>query len=82
MRTIKLKDAKACLSNLVDSARRGEFVTMTRDGKPVAAPVSVEATEIAHKTMEQTRGGLGAYLRTFPGGEFARNRTPSRDIVD
>ncbi len=81
MSTINLKDAKAGFSSLVDGALRGEFVTITRHGKPVAALVSVEAAEIARKAMERKRGGFVAYLRTFPGGEFKRNRTPSRDIA-
>ncbi len=80
MLTINLKNAKAAFSNLVDGAIRGEFVTITRHGKPVAALVSVEAGEIARKAMERKRSGLVAYLRTFPGGEFERNRAPSRDV--
>ena len=80
MSTISLKDAKASFSCLVDEAVRGEIVTITRHGKPVAALVSLEAAEIARKSMEKKRPGLVAYLRTFPGGEFERNRSPSRDI--
>jgi prevent-host-death family protein len=80
MLTINLKDAKAGFSSLVDQAIKGEFVTITRHGKPVAALVSVEAAEIARKAMERNRPGLVAYLRTFPGGEFERNRSPSRDV--
>jgi len=80
MLTINLKDAKAGFSNLVDQAIKGEFVTITRHGKPVAAIVSVEAAEIARKTMERKRTGLVAYLRTFPGGEFERNGAASRDV--
>jgi prevent-host-death family protein len=80
MPSINLKDAKAGFSSLVDGALRGEFVTITRHGKPVAALVSVEAAEIARKVMERKRAGLVAYLRTFPGGEFERNRAPSRDV--
>jgi prevent-host-death family protein len=80
MLTIPLKDAKASFSNLVDGAIRGEFVTITRHGKPVAALVSVEAGEIARQAMARKRSGLVAFLRTFPGGEFERNRTPSRDV--
>jgi prevent-host-death family protein len=67
------------MSSLVDGAIRGEFVTITHHGKPVAALVSVEAGEIARKTMERKRIGFAAYLRTFPGGEFERNLAPSRD---
>ncbi len=81
MPTVTLKNAKAGFSSLVDGAVRGEFVTITRHGKPVAALVSLEAAEIARKAMERQRTGLVAYLRTFPGGEFARNRAPSRDVA-
>lgn len=80
MPTINLKDAKAGFSHLVDEAIKGEFVTITRHGKPVAALVSVEAAEIARKAMEKKRPGLVAYLRTFPGDPIERNPTPSRTI--
>jgi prevent-host-death family protein len=80
MRTINLKDAKAGFSTLVDEAIRGQFVTITRHGKPVAALVSLEAAEIACKVMERKRPGLVAYLSTFPGGSFERNPSPSRDV--
>jgi prevent-host-death family protein len=80
MPTINLKDAKAGFSSLVDEAIKGEFVTITRHGKPVAVLVSVETAEIARKAMERSRPGLVAYLKTFPDGEFERNRSPSRDV--
>ena len=80
MLTLNLKDAKAGFSSLVDKALKGEFVTITRHGKPVAALVSIEAAEFALKAFDKRRAGLAAYLRTFPGGEFERNATPSRDI--
>lgn len=81
MLTINLKDAKARFSSLVNEANQGEFVTITRHGTPVAALVSVEAAEIARKTMGTNRPRLVAYLRTFPGESFERNHTPSRDIA-
>jgi prevent-host-death family protein len=34
MPTVSLKDAKASFSNFVDRAAAGEFVTITRHGKP------------------------------------------------
>ena len=37
MLTITLREAKAGFSSLVDKALRGEFVTITRHGKPVAS---------------------------------------------
>jgi prevent-host-death family protein len=80
MLTISLKDAKAGLSHLVDGVITGEFVTITRHGKPIAALVSIEAAEIARKAMERQRAGFVAYLRTSPGGEFGCNRSPSRDV--
>ena len=36
MREIQLRDAKATLSAVVDSARRGEPAVITRHGKPAA----------------------------------------------
>ena len=80
MLTINLRDAKAGFSSLVDEAVKGEIVTITRHGKPVAALVSVEAAEIARKALTRKRADLVSYLRMFPGGEFPRNRKPSRDI--
>jgi len=69
MSTVSLKDAKASFSNLVDDAFRGEFVTITRLGKPVAALVSVAAADIARKALGTKRSGLVSYLRTLPDGE-------------
>ena len=81
MPIVSLKDAKASLSSFVDEAFMGEVVTITRHGKPVAALVSVEAAEIARKALEKRRPGLAAYLRTFPGGKFERNQSPSRKVA-
>jgi prevent-host-death family protein len=80
MRTVSVRDAKAGLSNFVDEAIKGEFVTITRHGKPVAALVSVEAAEIARRSIARKRSGLAAYLRTFPGGAIERNRSTSREV--
>lgn len=80
MRTITLKDAKAGFSSLVDGAIRGEFVTITRHGKPVAALVSVEAAELARSALARRGAGLAAYLRAFPGDLPERNPAPSRGV--
>jgi prevent-host-death family protein len=79
MQTISLKDAKAGLSSLVDGAIRGEFATITRHGKPVAALVSIEAAEIARQAIVRNRPSFATYLKTFPGDDFDRNAAPSRD---
>lgn len=80
MLTISLKDAKVGFSGLVHRAVMGEFVMITRHGKPVAALVPVAAAEIARKAMDKKRPGLAAYLRTFPGNGFERNHIASRTL--
>ena len=80
MSTVSLKDAKAGLSRLVDDATSGEFVTITRHGKPVAALVPLIAAEIARKALDRVKPGLVTHLRTFPGVDVERDRTPSRDV--
>ena len=80
MPTVSLKDAKAAFSGFVDEAIKGAFVTITRHGKPAAVLVSIEAADIARKALEKKRPGLAAYLRSFPGGEFERNGSSSRDV--
>ncbi|MFZ5677438.1 MAG: type II toxin-antitoxin system Phd/YefM family antitoxin [Pseudomonadota bacterium] len=82
MATVSLKDAKAGFSNLVDEAIKGEFVTITRHGKPVAALVSIAAAEAARRALGKSRAGLVAHLKAFPGDidEFERNPTSSRDV--
>lgn len=86
MSNISLKDAKAGFSGLVDQAAKGEFVTITRHGKPAAVIVSVEAAEAARKALGGTRPGLVDYLKNFPNDidldddVFARNPAPSREV--
>ena len=80
MSTFRLSAAKAGLSALVEKASQGEFVTITRHGKPAAVLLSVEAAEIARKELEALRPSLAAYLRTFPGGALDRNPSPSRNV--
>ncbi len=85
MSEISVKLAKAEFSDVVDKAASGEFVTITRDGRPAAVVVSVEAAELARKAIAKDGKSLSAYLRTFPAGvdlddeAFRRNAVPSRD---
>ena len=83
MSVVSLRDAKAGLSSLVDDAVKGEFVTITRHGKPVAALVPIEAAEIARKAMRRPTRSLVRLLQDFPVTdlEIERNRTPGRDIA-
>lgn len=80
MSTVSLKDAKASLSSYVDEAVKGGFVTITRHGKPVAALVPLEAAAIAQKALRRGRPSFASYLKTYPGEEFERNTSPSRDV--
>ncbi len=80
MSTVSLRDAKATFSNLVDEAVKGEFITITRHGKPVAAIVSIEAAEMAKKAMHRERPNFGEYLMSYPGGiELERSASKMRD---
>lgn len=86
MTTISLKDAKASFSNVIDKAASGEFVTITRHGRPAAVLVSPNVAEAARNALGQGRPNLAEYIKTFPSDidldddVFARNRTPSRDV--
>lgn len=86
MSTISLKDAKASFSNVVDQAAAGEFVTITRHGRPAAVLVSPKAAEAAKRALGDDRPSLAQYLRSFPADidlddeVFARNPAPSRNI--
>ncbi|WP_298354859.1 type II toxin-antitoxin system prevent-host-death family antitoxin [Rhodoblastus sp.] len=80
MPTVNLKDVKAGFSGFVDQAIKGQFVTITRHGKPVAALVPLEAAELARKAMERKRPSFFNYLKSFPGEDSGRDETPSRDV--
>ncbi|MBB2842610.1 UNVERIFIED_ORG: prevent-host-death family protein [Rhizobium etli] len=81
MSTISVAEAKAGFASLVDEAANGEFVTITRHGKPAAVLVSVEAAEAAKKALNKPRPNFGDFLLTFPGGvELERNPSKMRDI--
>lgn len=83
MATITLKDAKAGFSAIVDKASAGEFVTITRHGKPAAVLVSVDAAEAAKRMARKAKTNFADHLLAFPDIDenvFKRNTSPSRDI--
>lgn len=59
--------AKKAFASLVNHAADGEFVTITRHGKPVAMLVSVEAGEAAKRAMTKPRPNFGEFLMSYPG---------------
>ena len=80
MSIMSLAEAKSGFSSIVDDAAKGEFVTITRHGKPAAVVVSVEAAEIARKAMQQPQPNFGDFLLNFPGGlETERDQSTMRD---
>lgn len=86
MSTISLKDAKASFSQVIDQAAAGEFVTITRHGRPAAVLVSPGVAEAAKKALGKDRPSLVRYLGSFPPDAdldddvFARNPAPTRDV--
>lgn len=86
MATISLKDAKASFSHVIDQAAAGEFVTITRHGRPAAVLVSPTIAEAARKALAKNRPSLIQYLKSFPqdvdldDDVFARNPAPSEDV--
>lgn len=82
MKHVQMRDAKARLSELVEIARKGEPVTITRHGAPAAVLVSVEDAQKldARKKPKKT---FVEHLLEFPGGidlELERDHTPPREI--
>ncbi len=83
MATITLKDAKAGFSALVDKASAGEFVTITRHGKPAAVLVSVDAAEAAKRASRKTHANFADHILAFPEIDedvFKRNSSSSRNV--
>lgn len=77
MRTVKVRDAKAAFSALVEAAERGEPTTITKHGRPAAVIVPVREAE---KIYPSRKRNFGAVLLEYPGGvELERNQSPSRD---
>jgi prevent-host-death family protein len=81
MKQMQAREAKAKFSELLQTAERGESVTITRHGKPVAKIVPIDdgkedaARESNRKFIE--------HLLAFPGGidfDELRDHTPIRDI--
>lgn len=68
MSSVSVAEAKAGFSGLVDEAAKGEFVTITRHGKPAAVLVSIEAADAARKALNTTRPNFGDFLLSYPGG--------------
>lgn len=79
MRHVQLREAKASLSELVDTASKGEPVTITRHGTPMVMVVPIDEGRKLYP--EKPKKTFVDHLLEFPGGiEFERDHTPPREI--
>jgi prevent-host-death family protein len=72
MQSVRLADAKAQLSALVEQAAHGETVCITRRGKPIAQitpvqrrrkPIDIEALRKLTANMSPQQPSAGAFVR-------------------
>lgn len=78
MKHMQVREAKAHFSEAVDSVVRGEPVTITRHGTPVAMLVPISKGE---QLYPQTSKSFGQHLLEYPGGiELEREPSPIRDV--
>ena len=78
MKTLRLRDAKASLSAVVEAAERGEATTITKHGRPAAVVVPVED---ARRLYGADRPSFAELLRAIPEAiEFERDPSPMRDV--
>jgi prevent-host-death family protein len=83
MKHVQMREAKARLSELVAEVEKGEPVTITRHGQPVAVVVPIEdGKRLYPGDNQQPRKSLIDLLREFPGDDpvFERDHTPPREI--
>lgn len=77
MRTINMKEARACLGSLVDGAERGETVVITRHGKKSARLVPMPACAKSLPSLSEFRSGM-AKPRTGLGASVLAARREER----
>ena len=76
MRTLRLREAKATLSAVVEAAQQGEATTITKHGRPAAVVVPVED---ARRLYGGKRPSFANLLLSIPEDlETERDPTPVR----
>lgn len=77
MRTLRLRDAKASLSAVIEAAERGEATTITKYGRPAAVVVPVEE---AKRLCPTDRPSFAALLMGIPHPvDTERDTSPLRE---
>lgn len=78
MRSMRLRDAKASLSAVVEAAERGEATTITKHGRPAAVVMPIEH---AGRLYTADKPNFADLLMSIPEDlEFERDTTPLREI--
>jgi prevent-host-death family protein len=80
MKQLKLRDAKAKLSEVVEDALRGEPTTITRYGRPAAVVVPVAAFRQVGSSSDPTLAELVLGLPVGLDDVIERDQTPIRDF--
>ena len=77
MKTLRLRDAKASFSAVIEAAERGEATTITKYGKPAAVVMPVED---ALRLYLVDRPSFAALLMRIPHAvDTERDPTPLRE---
>lgn len=80
MKHMQVREAKARFSEAVDTAAKGEPITITRHGTPVAMLVPIAKGEQLYPDTKP-RKSLIDLLMEYPGGlDLERDQTPPREI--
>lgn len=78
MKILRLRQAKASLSAVVQAAERGEATTITKHGRPAAVVVSVAD---ARRLFPEDRPNFADLLMAVPDAiQVDRDPTPPRDV--
>lgn len=78
MKTMQIRDAKAHFSEILETAGKGEPVTITRHGNPVAMVVSIDD---GRRLYPESKKSIVDHLLAFPGAlEIEKDRRPPREI--
>lgn len=78
MKTVQIREAKACLSAVIADAEQGKPTLITRHNRPSAMVVPVSAGE---RLFPLERPSLADWLLAIPAGlETERDLTPVRGV--
>jgi antitoxin Phd len=78
VKSMRLRDAKASLSAVVEAAERGEATTITKHGRPAAVIVPIDD---ARRLYPADKPSFADLLLSIPEDlEVERDQTPFREI--